>query len=88
MEKAEMRCGLALAAMATLTACAVERAPRLRGLTAQQLWAIHHPRSIDLAVGAAAAKAEARCGGPVDLVVEGDPADFGWDPSHYQCRPR
>ena len=85
-----MKGGIGLVALAALTACASNQ-NIAESLRAQHLHAVSHPRPIDLAVGAAMAKAEAICGGPVVLVVEGDPADFGWDPSHYQCktpRPR
>jgi len=67
--------------MATLTACAVDRTAEIPSIT-------QHRRSIETAIAAAAAEAEATCGGPVELVVEGDPADYGYDPSDYQCRPR
>jgi hypothetical protein len=49
---------------------------------------IKHPRPIDLAISAAADEARAACGGPVTIILEGDPADHGSDPSDYTCEPR
>ena len=83
-----MRLGLALAGLAMLAACAADRPPDPSDLIARHRWAIRHPRPIDLAVQAAAAEAGARCGGPVILNVEGDPADHGSDPADYECAPR
>ena len=72
---------LALIALASLSACAVdpERAQRR---------AIAQLRSqIERLMADAAAQAEAACGGPVVLNVEGDPADRGYEPSDYACLP-
>ena len=83
-----MRSGLALATMATLTACAVDQTPTIRSVIEGHRRAIDNPRPIDLAIRRAAAEAEAACGGPVALNVDGDPANYGSDPSDYECLPR
>ncbi|MEG3148605.1 hypothetical protein U1769_01815 [Sphingomonas sp. ZT3P38] len=55
-------------------------------LIAQHKRANRHPRPIDLLDGKAAAEAQKACGGKaVRLEVEGDQADYGWDPTHYKC---
>lgn len=82
-----MRGYLALAVAAMLAGCATDRAPDPTDLTARHRWAIRHPRPVDLAVAAVAAKAGAICGGSVVMNVEGDPADHGLDLADYECAP-
>ena len=72
---------------AAATGCTLAE-PTLESLIALHRCGIANPRPIDRAVTAAAAAAEAACGGPVVLYVEGDPADYGSDPSDYTCLPR
>jgi hypothetical protein len=62
--------------------------PTIESIVAMHRCFIENPRPIDLAVSAAAAEAMAACGGPVEIILEGDPADHGADPSDYVCSPR
>lgn len=74
-----MRAAIALAALAMLAACATDHA-------AAERWSVERfRRDIDRLNAKATAQAVKACGGPVRLVVEGDQADYGYDPSHYQC---
>jgi hypothetical protein len=65
--------------IATLSACATDKAAADRRFIAE------HRRNIERILADVASQAEKACGGPVIMVVDGDPADHGYEVSDYQC---